>query len=64
MSLVQTDKEFIYHGPKKMSDRAGTLPRKCRFAGGVFNEGTTELLPDRRGGMEESKKVSKLEQRG
>ena len=64
MSLVQIDKEVIYHRPKKMSDRTGMLLHKCCFANREFNERTIELLPDRRGGMGESMKISKLEQRG
>lgn len=60
LSLVHTDKEVIYPGPKQTSHRAGTLLHKGCFANGELNEGATELLPGRRG---ESTMVSELEQR-
>lgn len=50
LSLVHTDKEVIYPGPKQTSDGAGTLLHKGCFANGELNEGTTELLPGSRGG--------------
>lgn len=40
-----------------MRDWAGTLLHKC-FANREFNEGTTELLPDRGAGTAEGTKVS------
>lgn len=49
---------------KQTSNGAGLLLLKCCFANGEFNEGTTELLPDGRGGTGEGTKVSNLEQRG